>query len=187
MSPAPYKSAVCLLCLCLCLGLLITGMGDWPIRFTDEESNICGDGPCCWNKTLVQEARRTPKPLTRLEAQSHRGRVILWDPENRWTFSEITEETCRISVRRTPEGKYVVESGIFPHPVPLTIQMHPGSDFYMGIYGEKDVFVFQQYPGGGGGSLTHTTYDKNGELEYGKCGVEEGYIIKACNTVDLVP
>ena len=166
----------------LCIGLLITGMGNPPAQTVDNQSNLCGGLPCCWNKSRIQEANRAPRPLTRLKTQSYRGRIILWDPENRWTFTNITEKTCRVSVNRNPEGGYIVESSIFPHSVPLTIQMHPGSEFYLGTFGEKDVFIFQPYRGGG--SFTHTTYDKSGEIEYGACGTEKGYMIRACDTVD---
>ena len=58
--------------------------------------------------------------------------------------------------------------------------MHPESEFYIGTYGTEDVFVFQQH--GRGISFAHTTYDKNGELEYAGCGSEKGFFIKDCIT-----
>lgn len=169
-----------LLLLFICIGLLISGMGKWPIRST-EQDNDCGGAPCCWNKTLLRESSENPAPLTGLQPQSYAGKVVLWDPENRWIFSYITEQTCRVTIRQTAAG-YVAESDIYPQPVPLTIQMHPGSPFYMGTVGDDDVFIFQSYPGGG--SFTHTTYDDNGEVEYGKCGAEQGFMIKACDVVE---
>ena len=167
--------------LALCIGALIMGMGKWSPRSGERESNDCGGAPCCWNRTLIAEAARTPKPLTRLKAQSYRGKVVLWDPENRFTFSYITEQPCQVSVRQTAAG-YVVESDIHPHPIPLTIQMYPDSTFYLGTLGEQDIFIFQPHPKGA--SLTHTTYDATGEVEYGKCGAERGYMIRACDAVD---
>ena len=177
-----YRKLLAGLSCLLCVGLLITGMGNPPAGAMDDKSNSCGGGPCCWNKTLIQEANSAPVPLTLLNPLSYQGRVTLWDPENRWTLTKITDQFCRVSVRGNRGDGYVVESDIFPHPVPLTIQMHPGSEFYLGTFGENDVFIFQPYRGGG--SFAHTTYDENGEVEYGRCGMKEGYYIKSCDTVD---
>ena len=158
--------------------LLFAGCDGLPLANMDAANNDCQGAPCCWNKQLIKEkANKTPLMGIKPD-QTYQGKVVLWDPTNWATSVRVTDETCSVSIT-LKNSQYIVASSIFPHPVPLSIQMHPQSEFYIGTHGEKDVFVFQQQRGRGV-SFAHTTYDKNGELEYSDCGSKKGFFIKDC-------
>ena len=144
-----------------------------------------GIGPCsppaegfCETKTLIQE-KSGKTPLTRVQTRSYQGQVILPDPSNWFTGVEITNKPCNVSVE-LKGGQYIVQSSIFPHAVPLVAQMHPDGEFYIGTYGEKEVFVLQQHSRGV--SFTHTLYDSKGTLAYGGCGEKQATFIKECGS-----
>ena len=144
-----------------------------------------GLGPCspqgkgfCETKASIQE-KSGKTPLKRVQTRSYKGQVVLPDSSNWATGVEMTDKPCDVHID-LKEGQYTVRSSLFPHPIPLALQMRPDSDFYIGVYGEEDVFVLQQHPRGV--SFTHTVYDSKGTLVYGNCGEKPADFIKECHS-----
>lgn len=100
----------------------------------------------------------------------YEGRVVLPDPKNIWTGMKITEQKCRVSVRRHQPGSLSVESDFAKEAVIVYVNGIPGEHYYMGAFGDDQAFVLQLWPPHGVISLTHTSFDKNGRLNYGREG-----------------
>ncbi len=104
---------------------------------------------------------------TELAAEgTYTGRVVLPNPQNIWTGMKITEETCAVHVRQHEPGALSVESNFTQEAVTVRVDGIPGEDFYMGAFGDDQAFVLQLWSPHGVVSLTHTSFDKNGHLNY---------------------
>lgn len=122
-----------------------------------------------------QQAAKQPE----LAAEgTYTGRVVLPDPENILTGVRITEQKCSVHVRRHEPGSLSVESHFTQEAVIVRVDGIPGEDFYMGSFGDNQAFVLQLWPPHGVVSLTHTSFDKNGRLNYG--GESRGGFTREC-------
>ena len=116
---------------------------------------------------------------TELAAEgTYRGKVVLPDPENILTGVKITEQKCSVHVRRHEPGSLSVESHFTQEAVIVHVDGIPGEDFYVGSFGDNQAFVLQLWPSHGVVSLTHTSFDKNGRLNYG--GESRGGFTREC-------
>jgi len=106
----------------------------------------------------------------------YEGVVLLPNPWNLWTGTKITDEECFVRVRRHEPGSLAVESSCSEAPFIVHADNVPGESFYMGRFGDDQALVLQFHQRGV--SLTHTSFDRNGVLNYGVKG--DGDFTREC-------
>ena len=110
---------------------------------------------------------------------SYEGRELIPDPANDWTGFKFTGEKCFVRVYRHAPGSLAVESGFSEETVIVHADGIPGESFYMGRFGDGQALVLQLLGlSRGAVSLTHTTFDDKGRLNYGSEG--DGDFTREC-------
>lgn len=132
---------------------------------------------------LLSAATQGPRATEEFPAVAkegyYEGVVALPDPGNFWTGMKITDEPCFARVRKHEPGSLSVESNFSEEEVIVRTDNMPGESFYMGRFGDNQALVLQlQPPLGTAVSMTHTSFDKNGVLNYG--GKGKGSFTREC-------
>jgi len=109
----------------------------------------------------------------------YEGVVAVPNPGNFWTGMKITDEPCFARVRNHEPGSLAVESSFSVEKVIVHTDNMRGESFYMGRFGDNQALVLQlQPPLGTAVSLTHTSFDRSGVLNYGTKG--KGSFTREC-------
>ncbi len=99
----------------------------------------------------------------------YEGLVLLPNSENFMTGMKITEEKCFVRIREQGPGLLSVESSFSKDPV-IVRAINRSGQFYTGRFGDNQALVLQLNPSRDVVALTHTTFDKQGRLNYGAKG-----------------
>ncbi len=99
---------------------------------------------------------------------AYAGRVSLphWNPNG----YILTKEKCTATVRRGAPGHKAVTVSFVAGPVEVSNQGIRGGPFFLGNFGDNEALVVQTDDDGRMVSVTHTSYDRHGELNYGVSG-----------------
>lgn len=99
----------------------------------------------------------------------YHGWVAVPDASNPWVGFALTDETCWFQVTKLAPGRLRVSSSFWSGSVEASNATLGGPDFYLGRLENNKAFVLQLVAGAPV-SLTHTSYDEHGALNYGVSG-----------------
>ena len=96
------------------------------------------------------------------------GVVSVPDPSNLATYSRLTGEDCRVSLRPAQGLDLWVQSSFWEGEKLARADGLRGGDFYLGQLENKRVFILQTLPGKIPIDVTFTGYDASGQLVIGR-------------------
>ena len=131
----------------------------------------------CLTRAHLVAAQREGVSAPGLQAGTFHGQIVLPDRSNPATRVRLTGIPCHTRIWRDPQGRPMAQASYLDQPVRLILGE---SDFYTGLVDDDTALVVQQYPGGV--TSTHTVFDANGVIVYGKCGNRAHEFLRECHS-----
>lgn len=134
--------------------------------------------PDCWTREHL------PVPLTGTGARepapgTYHGKLALPDPSNPLVGLRFTGGRCHTRIRHA-NGRVFAETSLLPGPVALNGRMDE-SPWYLARVSDGSALVVQTHDNRVV-STTHTVFDEEGVLVYGRCGRPELTFVAECVT-----
>ena len=120
-------------------------------------------------------AAMAQQPSWALREGTWEGIVSLPDP---WDFidgSKFTDEKCTVTAKEHSSTHMRIEVSFIGQAVEMPKEGLRGGPFYETAFGENDALVVQTDNSGNILSATHTSYDENGDINYGRSGTGNKY------------
>lgn len=116
-------------------------------------------------------------PSWALKAGTWHGKILVPDPTNLAVGFRNTDEPCTVKVSEGSATHMKVEVSFIDVPVMVQKAGKRGGPFHLGDFKENEALMLQTHEGAVV-AVTHTSYDENGDLNYGVSGT--GDMFREC-------